>query len=117
MFDSFRFADVTFLLLLNCSRALNIWLIRLDELTASIIDVDFDCFNDVDFDRDEYSSTIIALKEIDEIIVDLKNDEITVRLEDDRWNNADVLNKMSFLIESIDLSFENESTSELTDWA
>ncbi len=82
MFDSSRFADVTFLLLLNCSRALNIRLIKLDELTTSI----FDSFNDDDFERDEYSSTIVDLKEMNEIIVDLKNDadEITVELEDDR---------------------------------
>jgi hypothetical protein len=86
MFDSSRFADVTFLLFLNCSRVLNIRSIRFDESTASIIDVDFDCFNDDDFDRSEYSSTIVDLKEMNEIIVDLKDDadEIIVELKDDR---------------------------------
>ncbi len=75
MFDSFRFADVTFRLFLYCSRALNIRSIRLDELTALITD---------DLDNDEYSSTIVDLKEDDEIIVDLKEaDEINVELEDD----------------------------------
>jgi hypothetical protein len=57
------------------------------------------------------------LKKMNEIIVDLK-DEIIVELEDDRWNDANVLNEMSFfLIESIDLSFENESINESTDLA
>jgi hypothetical protein len=82
MFDSSRLADVTFLLFLNCSRALNIRSIRLDELTSSITDsLDF---NDDDFERGEYSSTIVDLKEVNEIVVDLKDDEITVVLEDDR---------------------------------
>ncbi len=82
MFDSSRFADVKFLLLLNCSRVLNIRSIRLDELIAFIID----SFNDDDFGRGGYSSTIVGLKEMNEIIVDLKDDadEITVELEDDR---------------------------------
>ncbi len=87
MFDSSRSADVTFLLLLNCSRVLNIRSIKLDESTASIIDsFDFDDFNDDDFESGEYSSTIVGLKEVDEIIVNLKDDadEITVELEDDR---------------------------------
>ncbi len=87
MFDLSRFADVTFLLLLNCLRALNIRSVRLDELTALITD-DLD-FNNDDFERDEYSSTIVELKEKDEIIVDLKDAyeityEITLELEDDR---------------------------------
>ncbi len=82
MFDSSRSADVTFLLPLNCSRALNIRSARLDGLTAPTTDP----FNDDDFERGEYSSTIVDLKEMNEIIVDLKNyaDEITVELEDDR---------------------------------
>ncbi len=77
MFDASRSADVTFLLFLNCSRVLNIRSIRLDESTALITD---------DLERNEYSSTIIDLKEVNEIIVDLKDDadEITVELEDDR---------------------------------
>ncbi len=84
MFDSSRFADVTFLLFLNCSRALNIRSIKLVELIALITD-DLD-FNNDDFDRSEYSSIIVDLKEIDEIIVDLKEDadEITVESEDNR---------------------------------
>ncbi len=84
MFDASRSVDVTFLLFLNCSRVLNIRSIRLDELTSSIIDsLDFD---DDDFERSEYSSTIADLKEMNKIIVDLKDDadEITVELEDDR---------------------------------
>ncbi len=108
MFDSSRSADVTFLLLLNGSRALNIRWIRLYESTASIPD---------DLERKKYSSTIVGLKEMNEIIVDLKVDEI---LEDARRNDANVLNEVSFLvdlIESIDLSFENESTNESTDLA
>ncbi len=83
MFDSSRFVNVTFLLFLNCSRALNIRSIKLDELSAFITD-DLD-FNDDDFERNEYSSTIVDLnEEADEIIVNLKDDEITVELEDDR---------------------------------
>jgi hypothetical protein len=77
MFDASRFADVTFLLFLNCSRVLNIRSIRLDELTALITD---------DFESGEYSSAIVDLKKMNEIIIDLKDDadEITVELEDDR---------------------------------
>ncbi len=75
MFDASRSADVTFLLPLNCSRALNIRSTRLDESTAPITD---------DLERDEYSSTIVGLKEVDGITVDLKDDGITVGLEDDR---------------------------------
>ncbi len=74
MFDSSRSANFTFFLSLNYSRALNIRLIRLDELTSLITD-DLD-FNDDDFERDEYSSTIVDLKEKDEIIVDLLKEEI-----------------------------------------
>ncbi len=109
MFDLSTFVDVTFFLLLNFSRALNIWSIISNELPTLIIDdFDFVNFNDEDFERSEYFSTIVDLKKIDEIIVDLKNDEIIVKLEDDRWNDANVLNKVSFvLIESINLSFEN----------
>ncbi len=77
MFDSSRSADVTFLLLLYCSRAINIRLIRLHELTALITN---------DLESDEYSSAIVGLKKMNEIIVDFKKDadEITVELEDDR---------------------------------
>ncbi len=76
MFDSSRFANVTFLLFLNCSRALNIRSIRFDGSTAFITG---------DFESGGYSSVIVGLKEKDEIIVDLKEDtdEITVELEDD----------------------------------
>jgi hypothetical protein len=42
---------------------------------TSLITDDLD-FNDDDFERDEYSSTIVDLKEKDEIIVDLLKEEI-----------------------------------------
>jgi hypothetical protein len=80
MFNSSKFVDVTFFLFLNCSRALNIRSIKLDELIVFIIDFS----NNDDFEKSEYSSTIIDLKKMNKIIVDLKNDEITVELKNDR---------------------------------